>query len=76
MTHFYPAALRSLLRTFGVLLIGLFGQALAIDSTALRDVIRANGIGNIDLFVARANDKFIDGSVLEAFRLDNNGNLQ
>ena len=75
MTHFYPAALRSLLRTFGVLLIGLFGQALAIDSTALRDVIRANGIGNIDLFVARANDKFIDGSVLEAFRLDNNGNL-
>ena len=59
----------------GLLLLCLTGQAKAIDSIALRDVIRANGVGNINLFVPRRNDKFIDGSVLEAFRLDNNGKL-
>lgn len=48
---------------------------LALQSTKLNDVIKANGSGNINLFTAFDSKRTLDGATLEQFRQDNSGEL-
>lgn len=59
--------------------LSLLGMALPthaeVISTRLKDVIKSNGIGNINLFTPSSPSRVINGATLEAFRQDNNGVL-
>lgn len=59
--------------------LSLLGMALPthaeVLSTRLKDVIKANGVGNINLFTPSSPSRVINGATLEAFRQDNNGVL-
>jgi LruC domain-containing protein len=46
-----------------------------ISSFLFADNIRSNGVGDIDLFKPKNNDRVVTGPLLEAFRLDNGGQL-
>ncbi len=46
-----------------------------IYSFLFKDVITSQGSGNINLFKAKANTTSINGTILEAFRIDNDGHL-
>ena len=64
------------MRAIGWMSILLYmAPAMALESTKLNDVIKSNGIGDIDLFNAFDAQRTLDGAVLEQFRLDNNGEL-
>lgn len=67
------------LNTFKLLLVFfslIFTQlALALESTKLLDVIKANGSGNINLFTPFNSKRILNSVVLEEFRQNNNGKI-
>ena len=68
--------MRKLLRYLPITLSFFFGAtANALESTRLSDVIKSNGIGDIDIMMPASPNRVINGPTLEAFRLNNDGNI-
>jgi len=68
--------IKKTIQAIACILIFLFSSTvMAFQSTKLKDVIKSNGVGTIDLFTPFNNNTTLDAATLEQFRLDNNGEL-
>ena len=76
-TQYYKkSVLKKIIQLFICMPFMLFASSvIALESTKLKDVIKSNGIGNINLFTPFDNKNTLNAEILEQFRQDNNGEL-